>query len=158
MKNTTLVLALLTLVACGKHSHSTKKVYIENPFDNSVNDTRLDDVETRLADLSLDIDDKLAEIEATRLEDLEANQEAMNELEQELNNLVVRVVALETRKNVTSIKFCNASTSTYPEYGIKLDNDVFAVYWTGSQAFLTKLNPGSYTTTTGSQDCQFTIL
>ena len=58
---------------------------------------------------------------------------------------------------VVPVKFCSHSTSSFPEYGIKVGNDVFAVYWTGSQAFLSKLIHGSYSTTTGKQDCNFTI-
>ena len=57
---------------------------------------------------------------------------------------------------VVPVKLCSSSTATYPEYGLKIGNDLFAVFWNG-QAFMTKLVTGNYTTTTGSQDCNFSI-
>jgi hypothetical protein len=58
--------------------------------------------------------------------------------------------------SVIPVKFCSASTAQFPEYGLKIGNDVFAVFW-NNQAFLTKLPVGTYRTTTGNQDCNFTI-
>lgn len=57
---------------------------------------------------------------------------------------------------VVPVKFCSSSTAAFPEYGLKIGNDVFAVYWNG-QAFMTKLLSGNYNTTTGNQDCNFSI-
>lgn len=65
---------------------------------------------------------------------------------------------------VTPVKFCNDDSSTFPEYGLYVDNVLFAVYWGNTpgsngnqkQAFLTKLIPGSYQST-GGNNCQFTI-
>jgi hypothetical protein len=63
---------------------------------------------------------------------------------------------------VTPIKFCTNDNSSYPEYGLLIGNDVYAVYWgstpssSASQAFLSKLTPGSYMST-GGNNCAFTL-
>ncbi len=64
---------------------------------------------------------------------------------------------------VTPVKFCASDKSTFPEYGLMIGNDLFAVYWGStpaspkvSQAFLTKLVPGNYMST-GGNNCLFSI-
>jgi hypothetical protein len=64
---------------------------------------------------------------------------------------------------VTPVKFCANDNSTFPEYGLMIGNDLFAVYWgttpaspTKPQAFLTKLVPGNYRST-GGNNCLFSI-
>lgn len=64
---------------------------------------------------------------------------------------------------VTPVKFCASDSSTYPEYGLMIDGELFAVNWGPtpasphqSQAFLTKLVAGSYMST-GGNNCLFTV-
>lgn len=63
---------------------------------------------------------------------------------------------------VLPVKFCTSDNSNYPEYGLLIGSDLYAVYWgstpssSSAQAFLTKLTPGNYQST-GGNNCQFTI-
>lgn len=63
---------------------------------------------------------------------------------------------------VTTIKFCDDYVPTYPssfpEYGLCIDNKLYGVYWSVSLgAFLAYLPPGTYRSTNASQACLFTI-
>lgn len=64
---------------------------------------------------------------------------------------------------VTPVKFCESDDSTFPEYGLMIGDELFAVYWGSTpaspktpQAFLTKLVTGDYQST-GGNNCLFTI-
>lgn len=64
---------------------------------------------------------------------------------------------------VTPVKFCASDNSTYPEYGLMVGEELFAVYWgptpaspNASQAFLTKLIAGNYMST-GGNNCLFSV-
>jgi len=64
---------------------------------------------------------------------------------------------------VTPVKFCKTDNSTFPEYGLMIGDELFAVYWgvtpgspNAAQAFLTKLIPGNYQST-GGNNCLFAI-
>jgi hypothetical protein len=64
---------------------------------------------------------------------------------------------------VTPVKFCATDNSTFPEYGLMIGEELFAVYWGSTpaspstpQAFLTKLVAGNYMST-GGNNCLFTI-
>jgi hypothetical protein len=64
---------------------------------------------------------------------------------------------------ITPVKFCPKDESTFPEYGLMIDDELFAVYWgttPGSpktaQAFLTKLVAGNYMST-GGNNCLFSV-
>jgi hypothetical protein len=64
---------------------------------------------------------------------------------------------------VTPVKFCASDSSTYPEYGLMIDGELFAVYWGTTpaspsvpQAFLTKLVAGNYMST-GGNNCLFSV-
>lgn len=64
---------------------------------------------------------------------------------------------------VQPVKFCPTDSSTFPEYGVMIGDELFAVYWgttPGSpstpQAFLTKLLAGNYRST-GGNNCLFSI-
>ncbi len=64
---------------------------------------------------------------------------------------------------VMPVKFCKTDNSTFPEYGLLIGDDLFAVYWgttpaspTVPQAFLTKLIAGNYKST-GGNNCLFSI-
>ena len=61
---------------------------------------------------------------------------------------------------VTPVKLCSADNSAFPEYGLKIGNDIYAVYYgninNSLRSFLAKLTPGTYVTTNGA-NCQFTI-
>ena len=64
---------------------------------------------------------------------------------------------------VTPVKFCERDNSTFPEYGLIIGDELFAVYWGSTpaspktpQAFLTKLVAGDYMST-GGNNCLFTV-
>jgi hypothetical protein len=64
---------------------------------------------------------------------------------------------------VTPVKFCANDNSTYPEYGLLIDDELYAVYWgrtpgspNAPQAFLTKLVAGNYQST-GGNNCLFQV-
>jgi hypothetical protein len=63
---------------------------------------------------------------------------------------------------VTAVKLCADSTSAFPEYGVQIGSNLYAVYWgplngdSTSQAFLALLTPGAYESTNGS-GCLFTV-
>jgi hypothetical protein len=64
---------------------------------------------------------------------------------------------------VLPVKFCPNDNSTFPEYGLMVGSELFAVYWgttpaspSTAQAFLTKLVPGQYRST-GGNNCLFRI-
>lgn len=66
--------------------------------------------------------------------------------------------------SITTIKFCNDDTSTFPEYGVVIGQNIYAVYWGTvpfsphqNQAFLTLIRPGTYVST-GGNGCAFTVL
>lgn len=65
--------------------------------------------------------------------------------------------------SVTPVKFCASDNSAFPEYGLLIGNDLFAVYWGtapysphASTAFLAKVIPGSYRST-GGNGCYFQV-
>lgn len=62
---------------------------------------------------------------------------------------------------VTTIQFCPGYTTTYPstfpEFGLCLSGNVFAVYWDGHNSWLTKVVPGYYASTSTSAPCSFTL-
>jgi hypothetical protein len=64
---------------------------------------------------------------------------------------------------VTPVKFCSNDNSTFPEYGLMIGSDLYAVYWGTTpaspnkpQAFLTKLVAGNYQST-GGNNCLFSV-
>lgn len=64
---------------------------------------------------------------------------------------------------VTPVKFCPTDNSTFPEYGIMIGADLYAVYWGTTpaspntpQSFLTKLIAGNYMST-GGNNCLFSV-
>lgn len=64
---------------------------------------------------------------------------------------------------ILPVRFCEKDDSTFPEYGLMIGEELFAVYWGTTpaspktpQAFLTKLVPGDYMST-GGNNCLFTI-
>lgn len=64
---------------------------------------------------------------------------------------------------VTPVKFCTNDNSAFPEYGLMIGNELFAVNWgvtpaspNTPQAFLTKLVAGNYMST-GGNNCLFTV-
>lgn len=62
---------------------------------------------------------------------------------------------------INMIKFCpninEVYPNTFPEYGMCIDNNLYAVYWNGNTAFLAKLVAGTYTTTAIGGNCTFTV-
>lgn len=59
--------------------------------------------------------------------------------------------------SISMVKFCANDNSAYPEYGFKVGDNIYAVYWDSSKgAFLTKVIPGSYMSTNGT-GCTFVV-
>lgn len=62
---------------------------------------------------------------------------------------------------VEPIKFCkNYNTSypsTFPEYGLQIGTDLFAVYWDGHNSWMALIPPGYYRSTSTSAPCNFTV-
>jgi hypothetical protein len=64
--------------------------------------------------------------------------------------------------SITTIKFCNDDTSTFPEYGIIIGTQIYAVYYgstpssSAPEAFLALIVPGNYRST-GGNGCAFTV-
>jgi len=62
----------------------------------------------------------------------------------------------------TTVQFCpNASgayPSSFPEYGLCINNSLYAVYWDGKNAWLAEVYPGYYASTSTSAPCDFTVL
>jgi len=59
------------------------------------------------------------------------------------------------------IKFCPSYTGKYPgpfpEYGICLSGNIYAVYWDNKNAWLAQVYPGRYKSTSTSAPCTFTV-
>jgi hypothetical protein len=62
---------------------------------------------------------------------------------------------------VTPIQFCTGYTTTYPssfpEFGVCINNLIYAVYWDGSNAWLAQIVPGYYASTSTNAACDFTV-
>jgi len=64
--------------------------------------------------------------------------------------------------SVTPVKLCSDDNTRFPEYGLKVGEDIFAVWWghapytNSNTAFLAKIVPGSYRST-GGNGCNFTL-
>lgn len=59
-------------------------------------------------------------------------------------------------EQTTLVKLCADDSSTFPEYGLCIDEELYAVYWSGSYAFLAKIIVGNYMSTNGT-GCHFTV-
>lgn len=67
---------------------------------------------------------------------------------------------IQLNTTVTAISLCPGNTATYPEQGLVIGGQIYAVYYgqiSGvTQAFLTQLQPGNWVTTDGG-NCHFTV-
>lgn len=63
--------------------------------------------------------------------------------------------------NVAVVQFCpNQGPTTYghfPEQGLVVDDQILAVYYDGSNAWLAVIVPGEYRTTSTGLSCNFTV-
>lgn len=60
---------------------------------------------------------------------------------------------------ITPIQFCpNFPPSSFPEFGLCLDNNLYAVYWDGTNTWLTEIPPGTYNSTATNAACSFQVL
>lgn len=64
---------------------------------------------------------------------------------------------------ITQVKLCDDDTSAYPEYALRIDTQLYAVYWGTTptsngqkQAFLALIIPGTYQST-GGNGCYFRV-
>lgn len=62
---------------------------------------------------------------------------------------------------VISEQFCSGYTlsypSTFPEFGLLINGQLFAVYWDGHNSWLAEIPPGYYASTSTSAPCDFTV-
>lgn len=57
-----------------------------------------------------------------------------------------------------AVKLCNSGTAgNYPEYGLCIQNELYAVMWQGGTAWLAKITPGTYQTTAQGGTCSFVV-
>lgn len=67
-----------------------------------------------------------------------------------------------TSNPVTMVQFCPGYTTTYPstfpEFGICISGNIYAVYWDSSNSWLSEVVPGQYLSTSTSAPCTFTVL
>lgn len=62
---------------------------------------------------------------------------------------------------VVAVEFCpslgdTVYPSSFPEYGLCIEGNIYAVYWSGTQAFMAEVVPGVYDSTS-PQGCSFTV-
>jgi hypothetical protein len=64
--------------------------------------------------------------------------------------------------SITPVQFCAGQPqvypSSFPEYGLCINGDIYGVYWDNTNSFLAKLSPGAYTSTSTGLQCTFNIL
>lgn len=65
--------------------------------------------------------------------------------------------------SIITVQFCQNFTSTYPssfpEYGLCINNQLYGVYWdVNLGAFLAYLPPGLYKSTNASEACVFSVV
>lgn len=61
---------------------------------------------------------------------------------------------------VTVVQFCTGQTiypSSFPEMGLCINNEIYAVYWNGSNAWFAEVVPGEYTSTSSTTPCNFNV-
>lgn len=63
---------------------------------------------------------------------------------------------LEEMDEVQKIELCPDIPATHPEYLLRIDGELFGVYFGGGKTFLALLLPGDYVTTDG-RDCRFKV-
>lgn len=65
-------------------------------------------------------------------------------------------------QNLNMVQFCSNYNTTYPtsfpEFGICLNNLLYGVYWDGHNAWLAEIVPGYYLSTSTSAPCNFHVL
>lgn len=63
--------------------------------------------------------------------------------------------------SVTPRQFCTAQSGSYPgsfpEYGLCINDELYAVFWSGGNSWLAKLYPGTYVSTATGLACTFTV-
>lgn len=63
---------------------------------------------------------------------------------------------------ITAVQFCPGYTtnypSTFPEFGLCLNSQIYAVYWDGHNAWLALVAPGYWASTSTSAPCNFHVL
>lgn len=63
--------------------------------------------------------------------------------------------------SVVPVKFCNAETtypSSFPEYGLCINNALYAVYWDKTNSWLAKIANGTYQSTATGLQCTFDVV
>jgi hypothetical protein len=62
----------------------------------------------------------------------------------------------------TAVQFCPGYTPTYPttfpESGLCVGGNIYAVYWDGTNAWLSLIPPGHYASTSTTAPCNFTVV
>jgi hypothetical protein len=58
--------------------------------------------------------------------------------------------------SLVTIQLCPSIPGSFPEYLLVIPGSYYGVYYTGTEAFLSRLQPGNYRTTDG-RNCTFSI-
>lgn len=61
---------------------------------------------------------------------------------------------------IQMVQFCPGATtypSSFPEYGVCVQDRLYAVFWMGGKAWLAEVVPGTYISTSSSVSCSFTV-
>jgi len=63
--------------------------------------------------------------------------------------------------SVTVVEFCGPAqtvySSSFPEYGLCINNAIYGVYWDGKNSWLAEIPSGAYNSTSTSLPCTFTV-
>jgi hypothetical protein len=140
----------------------TVNKYIENPFDNSGNETRLSDVEARVTQLESQVSNNINTIGILTGLIGEAGVDAtlalarIEALESETDSLLASIVVLQGNSISKIIDPCGDS-SGFDEVLLKTGSgDLIAYFEVGNKRYLSVLGTGSYRTTDGS-NCNFEV-
>ena len=94
----------------------------------------------------------------SQLSQLSINSSAISQLQTQVVLLQSQIAQLQSNSTVVStIDFCGDAPNKVDEVGLKLsDGSVIVYFENGGKRFLTKLYPGNFTTTDGT-NCHFTV-
>jgi len=159
MKSNIILFTLLALVSCGKR---TVYNYIENPFDNSGNESRLSDLERRVNELELNLSSYTSELQgiANSIGELdnvsyELNQR-INLLDEAIDQTIIELAIVKGHSIEQLVDPCGKQ-GVYDEVLIKTgDNKVIAYFEQGNKRSLIVLPAGNYKTKDGT-NCHFSV-
>lgn len=160
MKTIAIITLGLLLVSCGKKTVH-KNFYVENPYDNTENDSRLNDIEQRLDTLESSVAANISAMNDLG-EELEQSQSdftaVMDNLQEQIDEQVTQIAVLNGYNNIVEyLNPCNDGVG-YDELLLRMSNGkVVAYFESGNNRFLSELIPNTFYQTTDSQHCVFRV-